>query len=228
LFTKVKSHTLRTRIAQQIRDAILSGTLKEGSKLVERNLASELGASLTAVREGLIELEWEGFIVKKQMSGTHVVKLTLPEVEKIFRVREVLEAMAFADAASNATDSAIAELEQGYTEMLDAARNKNPLLYNQKDMAWHQSVWQATRNDFLVAALRRAVLPYFSYTAIRIEAVDPFALYHDASEHFSLLQAIKAHDAESARRIFTEKIQSWLALARVEISRGGHSPSDAG
>jgi len=72
-----------------------------------------------------------------------------------------------------------------------------------------------------VAALRRAVLPYFSYTAIRIEAVDPFVLYQDASEHYPLLQAIKTNDTESARRIFTEKIKSWLALARVEISRGG-------
>ncbi len=221
MFTKVKSDTLRTRIAQQIRNAILSGALKEGSKLVERNLASELGASLTAVREGLIELEWEGFIVKKKMSGTHVVKLTLVEVEKIFRVREVLEAMAFAEAAVNATDSAKAGLEKGYTEMIDAARNKDPRLYNQKDMAWHQAVWQASNNDFLVAALKRAVLPYFSYTAIRIEAVDPFVLYQDASEHYPLLQAIKTNDAESARRIFTEKIQSWLALATVEISRGG-------
>ena len=222
LFTKVKSDTLRTRIAQQIRDAILSGALKEGSKLVERNLASELGASLTAVREGLIELEWEGFIVKKKMSGTHVVRLSLADVEKIFRVREVLEGMAFSEAAANATDSVIASLESGYTEMIEAARNKDARLYNQKDMAWHQTVWQASNNDFLLAALKRAVLPYFSYTAIRIEAVDPFVLYHDASEHYPLLQAIQRHDQEGARRIFTEKIQSWLALARVEISRGGH------
>jgi len=221
LFTKVKSDTLRTRIAQQIRDAILSGALKEGSKLVERNLAGELGASLTAVREGLIELEWEGFIVKKKMSGTHVVRLSLTDVEKIFRVREVLESMAFAEAAVNATDSAIDGLERGYTEMIDAARNKDARLYNQKDMRWHQAVWQTSNNDFMVAALRRAVLPYFSYTAIRIEAVDPFVLYQDASEHYPLLQAIKAHDAESARRLFTEKIQNWVALARVEISRGG-------
>jgi DNA-binding GntR family transcriptional regulator len=220
LFTKVKSDTLRTRIAQQIRDAILGGTLKEGSKLVERNLASELGASLTAVREGLIELEWEGFIVKKKMSGTHVVKLGLKDVEKIFRVREVLEALAFAEAASNATGSVIAELEKGYTEMMDAARNKDARLYNQKDMAWHQSVWQASNNEFLVAALRRAVLPYFSYTAIRIGSVDPFVLYNDAAEHYPLLEAIRAHDRENARRIFTEKIQSWLALARVELSAG--------
>jgi DNA-binding GntR family transcriptional regulator len=220
LFTKVKSDTLRTRIAQQIRDAILGGTLKEGSKLVERNLANELGASLTAVREGLIELEWEGFIVKKKMSGTHVVRLGLKDVEKIFQVREVLESLAFSEAALNATEGVIAELEKGYTDMMDAARNKDARLYNQKDMAWHQAVWQASNNDFLVAALKRAVLPYFSYTAIRIGSVDPFVLYHDASDHFPLLEAIKAHDAVNSRRIFTEKIQSWLALARVELAAG--------
>ena len=226
MFTKVKSDTLRTRIAQQIRDAILGGTLKEGSKLVERNLANELGASLTAVREGLIELEWEGFIVKKKMSGTHVVRLGLKDVEKIFQVREVLEALAFSEAALNASEGVIAELEKGYTEMMDAARNKDARLYNQKDMAWHQAVWQASNNDFLVAALKRAVLPYFSYTAIRIGSVDPFVLYHDASDHFPLLEAIKAHDAVGARRIFTEKIQSWLALARVELAAGNDRASD--
>ena len=226
MFTKVKSDTLRTRIARQIRDAILGGTLQEGSKLVERNLANELGASLTAVREGLIELEWEGFIVKKKMSGTHVVRLGLKDVEKIFQVREVLEALAFSEAALNATEGVIAELEKGYTDMMDAARNKDARLYNQKDMAWHQAVWQASNNDFLVAALKRAVLPYFSYTAIRIGSVDPFVLYHDASDHFPLLEAIKAHDAVSARRIFTEKIQSWLALARVELAVGQDRTSD--
>lgn len=218
MFTKLSSDTLRTRIARQIREAILSGTLKEGSKLVERNLAAELGASLTAVREGLIELEWEGFIVKKKMSGTHVVKLTPPEVEKIFRVREVLEALAFAEAARHATAEDIVALEKGYTEMVEAARNKDPRLYNQKDVAWHQLVWRATNNDFLLAALKRAILPYFSYTAIRIGSVDPFVLYTDATDHLPLLEAIKAHDPEAAKQAFTEKIESWLGLARVELS----------
>jgi DNA-binding GntR family transcriptional regulator len=228
MFKKLSSDTLRARIAQQIREAILSGTLQEGSRLVERNLATELGASLTAVREGLIELEWEGFIVKKKMSGTHVIKLTPPDVEKIFLVREVLESLAFAEAARNATEADIIALEKGYMEMVEAARNKDARLYNQKDVAWHQLVWRATNNDFLRAALKRAILPYFSYTAIRIGSVDPFVLYHDASDHFPLLEAIKARDPEGARKAFTEKIENWLGLARVELSAGQAEAEHAG
>ena len=218
MFNKLSSETLRTRIAQQIRDAILSGTLREGSKLVERNLATQLGASLTAVREGLIELEWEGFIVKKKMSGTHVVKLTLEDVEKIFLVRRILECVAFCEAAVNATDLDISNLESGYVSMVEAAQNKDPRLYNQKDVAWHQLVWRATNNEFLVAALKRAVLPYFSYTAIRIDAVDPSVLCNDAEDHFPLLEAIKAHDRSAAKAQFDKKVESWFNLARAELS----------
>jgi DNA-binding GntR family transcriptional regulator len=221
MFEKITSDTLRARIARQIRDAILSGRLQEGSKLVERNLAAELGASLTAVREGLIELEWEGFIVKKKNSGTQVIKLSTADVEKIFDVRSVLEAYAFASAAANATDEDIPPLEQAYQEMLEAARNQDPRLYNQCDVAFHSSVWRATHNDFLKAALKRAILPYFSYTAIRIGSVNPQVLQKDAAGHLPLLEAIKGHDPEAARRAFQQTIQDWFAVAREELAESG-------
>jgi len=218
MFEKIASHTLRERIASQIRDAILSGRLQEGSKLVERNLAAELGASLTAVREGLIELEWEGFIVKKKNSGTQVIKLTPADVEKIFEVRTVLEALAFATAAVNATDEDISRLEQAYQEMLEEARNQDVRLYNQRDVAFHSAVWSASHNDFLNAALKRAILPYFSYTAIRIGSVNPRVLQNAVASHLALLEAIKAHDPKTARRAFQQSIQEWLAVAREELA----------
>lgn len=228
MFEKLTSDTLRARIARQIRDAILSGRLQEGSKLVERNLAAELGASLTAVREGLIELEWEGFIVKKKNSGTQVIKLTPADVEKIFDVRSVLEAHAFAAAAANATDEDIAGLEQAYQEMLEAARNQDARLYNQRDVAFHSAVWRATHNDFLKAALKRAILPYFSYTAIRIGSVNPLALQNDAAGHLPLLEAIKARDPQAASRAFQQGIEDWLAVAREELAECGPAPDAQG
>ncbi|HUS06978.1 MAG TPA: GntR family transcriptional regulator [Bryobacteraceae bacterium] len=220
MFEKITSNSLRERIARQIRNAILGGQLQEGSKLVERTLAAELGASLTAVREGLIELEWEGFIVKKKNSGTHVVKLTPPDVAKIFQVREVLEALAFAEAARHATTAQITALERAYREMVEAANNKDALLYNQKDVAFHLVVWTAADNEFLQAALRRAVLPYFTYTAIRIASVDPMVLCQDATAHLPLLEAIRAHDPEAAQKLFVNNVEEWLAIASAELAEG--------
>src|SRR2546430_4532710 len=90
IFTKLPATSLRSRIAAQIRDAILTGTLREGDRLVERKLAAELGASVTSVREAMIELEAEGFLTKKPNSATHLTRLTPPYREKILHVRHVL------------------------------------------------------------------------------------------------------------------------------------------
>jgi DNA-binding GntR family transcriptional regulator len=68
---------LRDRIAEVLRKAILDGSLAEGSRIVERKLAAQFDTSLTAVREALIELEVEGFVVKKPNSATFVTQLSL-------------------------------------------------------------------------------------------------------------------------------------------------------
>ena len=77
VFEKLPSNTLRGRIAERIREAILDGSLPAGQRIVERRLAEQFGASLTAVREALIELESEGFIAKRPNSTTHVTQLSL-------------------------------------------------------------------------------------------------------------------------------------------------------
>src|SRR6266852_9971407 len=94
-FERLPSSSLRGRNAEALRDAILNGTLAEGQRLVERSLAAQLGASLTAVREALIELEMEGFITKRPNAATYVTKLTEADVRKIYAVRRILEGFAF-------------------------------------------------------------------------------------------------------------------------------------
>src|SRR5262249_54455583 len=118
VFAKLASVTLRSRIATQIREAILGGTLREGERLVERTLATELGSSVTSVREAMIELESEGFLTKKPNSATHVTRLTRTDVEKIFDVRRVLEAYAVEEACRRATPEQARQLELVYPGMV--------------------------------------------------------------------------------------------------------------
>ena len=218
MFERLTPHTLRGRIAQQIRSAILSGKLKEGERLVERKLAGALGASLTAVREALIELESEGFILKKTNLGTYVNKMTLEDVEKVFRVRRALEAFALGEAARNGTAEQVEKLERIYVQMVDAARATDTRAFNHADMNWHLLLWEMTGNEYLQAALRRAVLPYFTFIAIRITTVDSLSLLRDANGHLPLLETIKAHDAERAERAFTAALDDWLEITRGEFT----------
>jgi DNA-binding GntR family transcriptional regulator len=226
-FEKLTSHTLRGRIAEKLRHAILDGSLTAGMRLVERQLAMQFGASLTAVREALIELESEGFITKKPNSGTVVTRLSPADVRKIFAVRRVLEALAIEEVCRIASDDEIRMLEKIYVQMVDAAHARDAKLFNRRDLEFHQLLWKLSKNEYLEAALRRAVVPHFAFTAILVAGRDPLDLFREAYTHLPVLEAIRTRDAGAARKAFGTALDSWLASSQAELARRPDGNSNA-
>ncbi len=217
IFEKLTNNTLRSRIAEKIREAILTGSLREGDRLVERKLAGQFETSLTAVREALIQLEAEGFVTKKPNAATHVTKLSLDAAQKIFAVRRVLETFAVEEAARLATPQQLRELEQAYTNMIEAARSQDAQLFIRRDLFLHEKIWEISGNEILEAALRRVVLPIFSFTSIRIVAHRPFDLVQDAESHCPILEAIKSKDPAAGRDAFLAALEDWLSKTRAHV-----------
>jgi DNA-binding GntR family transcriptional regulator len=210
VFEKLMAQTLRGQIAHRIRRAILSGSLKPGERLVERKLASQFGASLTAVREALIELETEGFITKRPNAFTYVTQLSIVEIEKVFALRKVLETYAIQEAARLATAESIAELEVNYLQMVDSARRHDLRAYIHEDLLWHESIWRMADNEFLTAALGRIIVPLFTFTSIRFYGGSSFDLLADALSHMPLLEAIKARNPAAAGAAALSAMEGWL------------------
>ncbi len=217
VFERLTTATLRERIAEKIREAILTGSLREGERLVERKLASQFATSLTAVREALIELEAEGFVTKKPNAATHVTRLTLEGAEKIFALRRLLETFAVEEAARRATSEQIQELEYHYRDMLEAANKKKSRIFIRRDFAFHEKIWEAAGNEYLAAALERIVVPIFAFSAIRIDSRQAFDLTQDAQSHLPMLEAIKAKDPEAARKAFLAGLEEWLSNTRAYV-----------
>ncbi len=214
VFEKLSSSTLRSRIAEKIQEAILTGRLHEGERLVERKLAEQFDTSLTAVREALIQLETAGFVIKKPNSATYVTKLSLEAAEKIFTVRKVLEAFAVEEAARVASPRQVEQLEAAYGELLDTARSQSAQAFILKDLALHEMIWQLTANEYLEIALRRIVQPVFAFTAIRVLSCGPFDLLQDAQSHGPIIQAIKRNHPTQAKDAFLAAVEEWLNKTR--------------
>ena len=202
---------MRGQITEQIREAILHGQLKAGERIVERTLAAQFGASLTAIREAIITLETEGFVTKKANTSTFITQLTAEDVESIFEVRLLLEPHVVAKAARLATAEQRSELEKAYLEMVDAARQGDLRAYVGKDYAWHAAVWAIVGNEYLQTVLRRITLPLFSYSSIRFAEGGAFDLLNDATSQLPLLEQIKAGNAEGARECTLKAINQWHA-----------------
>ena len=220
LFERLTSSTLRGRVAEKIRDAILQGTVKQGERIVERQLASQFATSLTVVREALIQLESEGFVTKKPNATTHVTELSREAAKKIFSVRRVLEGFAVEEAARVISAQQCEHLDELYSELLASARIKNTEMFVRKDMALHEAIWRISGNEYLESTLRRIALPIFAFTAIRLASRHPFDLMKDAASHFAFLEALKNGDPEGARHHFLSALDEWLAKIMRHVFTG--------
>jgi DNA-binding GntR family transcriptional regulator len=206
---KVQSITLRSQVASSVREAILDGSLAPGERIVERALAAQFGASLTVIREAIVQLETEGLITKKSNATTHVTLLSQAEVIDTFAVREQLERFAIAEAARRATPADLARLAQLQEEVVAAAKLRQHHNYVQKDFSWHEALWSISGNDVLTATLKRVALPLFGFSAIRIAAAQNFDLVEDARLHEKIQKAVGRNNQAAAIKAFDSAFSVW-------------------
>ena len=214
VFSPLTTSTLRGQIAGQIREAILHGELKAGDRVVERTLANQFGASLTAIREAIITLEAEGFVTKKPNSSTYITKLDVSDLDSIFEVRQLLEPYVLSKVAATASAEQKALLEKRYLDMVDAARQGDTRTYVIRDFAWHSELWTMAGNEYLQVALRRVTLPLFSFSSMRFVSGKAFDLLQDAISHSVLLEQVKSGDVEGARKAMETTLAEWHVAIR--------------
>ena len=108
-----------------LKSNILSGHFKPGCRLIEEDLAEELGVSRTPVREAFHKLELEGLITPLETRGFIVPKDSKDEMEELFEIRSILEGYALRIISEIVSDEMIDQLN-GFVEKADEAfREKN-------------------------------------------------------------------------------------------------------
>ena len=95
---------------EALRDAIVKRQLLPGDRLMETELANEMGISRTPVREAMRRLETDGYVVIQPRKGSYVADISIKDIEDVFEIRTVLEMLAARNAAERATDDEIGEL----------------------------------------------------------------------------------------------------------------------
>src|ERR1700744_223015 len=91
--------TVRSRVAQKLREAITSGTLRPGQRLVERELCQMTGVSRPSIREALRLLEAEGPVKKVPHRGPVVSPISLDEARQLYAARALLEGFVARECA---------------------------------------------------------------------------------------------------------------------------------
>ena len=116
---------VREKTYDFLKSNILSGHFKPGRRLIEEDLAEELGVSRTPVREAFHKLELEGLITPLETRGFIVPKDSKGEMEELFEIRSILEGHALRIIAEVVSDETIDRLNSLVEKADEAFREKD-------------------------------------------------------------------------------------------------------
>jgi DNA-binding GntR family transcriptional regulator len=135
------TRSLRQRAVEAIRTSILQGYLKPGDRLVETEIAEQMGTSRGPIREALRELERDGLVISEPYRETVVADITLEEVQELLvPIRRVLEVFAVRQAITRMGDQDLALLDRLVADMRDAGEIGDLHQVVEKDMAFHEAI----------------------------------------------------------------------------------------
>jgi DNA-binding GntR family transcriptional regulator len=186
----------------------LAGFIEPGETIVESKTAQRLGAGIPLVREALIELEHAGYVQRIPYKGTTVTKLGRKDVERVFRLRGELEALAVEWAKENATPADIDELHRIIEKMKQAASDLDLERFYKNDLQFHRKIWAMSDNPYLADALERIVAPLFAFLAMKTsrERESHIAI---AEAHEKIVTSLTQKDVKDVRRVMKESVAGW-------------------
>jgi len=188
---------LREIVYDELREGILTGTIKPGTRMMEVDLAELMGVSRTPVREAIRKLEKEGLVTIRPRKGAYASDISVKSMMDILEVRSNLEGLAAELAAKRMSPEKKQELvriEDGFEKALRAGDMKEMI---HMDSLFHHFVVEGSENNhliLLVEQLQELVLRfrYIYYKDFRrAEEMAP--------EHRDIYEAIINNDPDRAR-----------------------------
>ena len=188
---------LREVVYEELKMQILKGSIIPGTRMMEVELAEEMGVSRTPIREAIRKLEKEGLVTIEPRRGAYASMISTEDMVEILEVRQDLEGLAAYFAADRMTDEKMEELREvsnSYNEAVKSGKMEDMIKY---DTRFHHIIVESCRNKILVQMieqLQELVLRfrYIYYDNFRRAENMP-------DEHEAIVAAISEGNADKAR-----------------------------
>lgn len=197
---------LREVVTETLREAIVNGVLKPGERLMEIQLAEELGVSRTPVRESIRKLELEGFVVMVPRRGTYVADLSIKDINEVYEIRTVLDVLAAGLAAERITEEEQEQLERILFQVGELVEANDIEKLIEVDSQFHDILYRASRNDRLVGIINNLREQFTRFRSISMKY--PGRLKNTLEEHTRLVEAIAQRNPDLAQQVAREHMEN--------------------
>ncbi len=214
---------LRDVVFNTLRQAILTGELKPGERLMEIHLANKLGVSRTPIREAIRKLELEGLVIMIPRRGAEVAQITEKSLKDVLEVRRALDALCVELACDRISEAELVQLKEACNRFEEATKTQNTKVIAQADVALHDIIVAATGNDRLVQLVNNLSEQMYRY---RFEYIKEVSRHEKLiQEHRIIYESIVKKDkktaAEAARTHIDNQEASIINRLREEKGKNG-------
>ena len=199
---------LRDVVFETLRDAIITQVLKPGERLMEIQLADEMGVSRTPVREAIRKLELEGLVVMVPRKGAYVAGVSMKVIHEVYEVRSALEMLAVTLAAERITEEELDALERQVLRESEEEKaddgDLDSIIYI--DSSFHDIIYQAAHNQRLVQFINimQEQLQRFRAASLSKPGRSKTAL----EEHKKIVEALSERNGDLASKLARDHIEN--------------------
>jgi DNA-binding GntR family transcriptional regulator len=194
---QIEKHlTLREKILENIRDAIISGALTAGSRVSEPDLAERYGISRTPIREAFRQLESEGYLTVIPRRGAVVSEFSQKDVEEFYAIKSILEGYAARRACEKLTPKELDRLQAINDRLLDLASHNDIKAFFKVHNDFHDLFIKAADNEKLRELITSLVT---RFQRLRLMSLSlPGRMKISIQEHEKIIDAFRKRDAATA------------------------------
>ena len=196
---RLEHQNISGKAYQVLLEMIVSRKLKPGERLVEEQLAKNLGVSRTPLREAINRLSKDGLVLLQARKGASVREFEIDDVIEVYDIRMVLEGLAANLAASNIDLKKLEKLEH----LFESSEAKDLL---KADAQLHDLIISSSGNKRLVIALNdlKNFIEIFRVAVYTFTAQSIIA----TSDHLKILEALKNRDGQQAEKLMRKHIEN--------------------
>ena len=218
---------LREIVYEELKKQILVGEIAPGTRMMEVDLADDMGVSRTPVREAIRKLEKEGLVTIEPRRGAYASDISIKDIEDVLEVRQDLEGMAAAMAALRVTEDQKALLNKATEDYKKAVESGNIKEIIRCDEAFHKLIVSCSDNKTLIHLVSQV-----QELALRFRYIyyDDFSRFgSQPMEHKEIIEAILSGDAEKARQAAGEHIlhlKTFVVNEGESVFHGNHGKKE--
>lgn len=206
---RIDSHDyqpVRQEVYNALREAILTGRLQAGTRLVEREIARQLGVSRTPVREAIRKLELEGLVQQVPRRGVVVAQMSARDALEVYTIRAVLEGLAARLAAERISPSKLKRLNELVEAMEKACEHNDEEALQTLHMEFNAIIYEAAESPRLHQLISNLADYIVGFTKVGYSV--PGRMRAATCEHRALVEALGKGDSRLAEEIARQHIEN--------------------